>query len=222
MQGAWLQHDTARLAGTEECEYRRPGWAWTGSSCPKPIRTLPSLAMPPKKLVGLQCPCPIRPAVLAAQWRGLLGRDYGGECAGCFLSFPHEHQQLGMWDARLWGTLGFALLLPLLLEWEMEAIAGKEVGRSSCCGAGQAPQLPNPVAQSRVGHSSGAGAYTVPENHLHICLQLLCPPWICPPKAAWGDASVLLPARTFSPLLGRDGTSPGNLHNSRLAGEGQP
>lgn len=132
--------------------------------------------MPPKKLVGLQCPCPIRPAVLAAQWRGLLGRDYGGECAGCFLSFPHEHQQLGMWDARLWGTLGFALLLPLLLEWEMEAIAGKEVGRSSCCGAGQAPQLPNPVAQSRVGHSSGAGAYTVPENHLHICLQLLCPP----------------------------------------------
>lgn len=45
----------------------------------------------------------------------------GEECAGCFLSFRHEHQQLGMWDARLWGTLGFALLLPLLPEWEMEA-----------------------------------------------------------------------------------------------------
>lgn len=48
------------------------------------------------------------------------------------------------------------------------------------------------------------------------------PPWICPPKAVWGDASVLLPARTFSPLLGRDDTSPGNLPNSQLAGEGQP
>lgn len=130
-----------------------------------------------------------------------------------------------MWDARLWETLGFALLLPLLLEWEMEAVAWKKVGRSSCCGAGQAPQLPNPGAHSRVGQSSGAGAYTlglVPENHLHICLQLLCPPWICPPKAVWGDASVLLPSRTFSPLLGRDDTSPGNLPSSRLAGEGQP
>lgn len=104
----------------------------------------------------------------------------------------------------------------------MEAVAWKKVGRSSCCGAGQAPQLPNPGAHSRVGQSSGAGACTVPENHLHICLQLLCPPWICPPKAVWGDASVLLPARTFSPLLGRDGTSPGNLPNSQLAGEGQP
>lgn len=117
LQGAWLQHGTTRLAGTEECEC--PGWAWTASGCPKLIRTLPSLAVP--HLVGLQCPCPIHPAVLAAQWCRSPGRDYGEECAGCFLSFPHEHQQLGMWDARLWGTLGFALLLPLLPEWEMEA-----------------------------------------------------------------------------------------------------
>lgn len=75
-----------------------------------------------KKLVELQCPCPICPAVLAAQWCGSPGQNYEGEYAECFLSFLHEHQQLGMWDARLWGTLGFALLLPLLPEWEMEAV----------------------------------------------------------------------------------------------------
>lgn len=51
-------------------------------------------------------------------------------------------------------------------------VAGKEAGRSSCYGAGQGPQLPNPGAQSRLGQSSGA----VPENNLHIHLQLLCPP----------------------------------------------
>lgn len=52
----------------------------------------------------------------------ITGKGLWGKYAGYFLSFPYEHQQLGMWDARLWGTLGFALLLPLLPEWEMEAV----------------------------------------------------------------------------------------------------
>lgn len=224
---------TARSCREHGCRTTLPHWqglrnvstgaqVWPGllAAAPSPSELCPAWLCTPKSWWG-SSECPIHPAVLAAQWYGSLGRNYGGECAGCFLSFPHEHQQLAMWDARLWGTLGFVLLLPLLLEWEMEAVAGEEVGRSSHCGAGQAPQLPNPGAQ-RVGQSPDAGACTVPENHLHICLQLLCPPWICPPKAVWGDASVLLPAQTFSPLLGRDGSSPGNLHNSWLAGEGQP
>lgn len=63
------------------------------------------------------------PSILQCwQHSGAGGKGLWGDCAGCFLSFPHEHQQLEMWDSRLWGTLGFALLLLLLPEWEMEVV----------------------------------------------------------------------------------------------------
>lgn len=173
LQGAWLEHGIARLVGTEECEYRCPGWAWTASGCPKPIRTLPSLAMP-HKVGALQCPCPIHPAVLAAQWCGPLGRDCGGSVQD--VSFPHEHQQLGMWDSRLWVPLALLCSFPCYQNGRWRLCSCREGGRKVQLLWGRSnPHLPNPGAQSRVGQSSGAGACTGPENNLHIRLQLLCP-----------------------------------------------
>lgn len=146
------------------------------AAAPSPSELCPAWLCPPKSWWGSSVHVP---SVLqcwqhsgAGCWEGIMGGT------GQDVSFPFP-MNTSSWECGMpgfGGTLGFALLLPLLLEWEMEAIAGKEVGRSSCCGAGQEPQLPNPGAQSRVGQSFGAGAYTVPENHLHICLQLLCPP----------------------------------------------
>lgn len=59
----------------------------------------------------LQCPCPIRPVGLLVPGSTVVqgtGKGPWGECAGCFLSLPQDHQQLGMWGARLRGP--FALL----------------------------------------------------------------------------------------------------------------
>lgn len=151
LQGAWLQHGTTRLTGTEECEYRCPRWAWTASGCPKLIRTLPSLAVP--QLVELQCPCPIHPAVLAAQWCRSPGRDLGRSVQD--VSCPSA-MNTSSWEC---GMPGFGAPLALGHPWLCSApslatrmgdgggvVAGKDVGRSSCCGAGQAPQLPDPGA----------------------------------------------------------------------------
>lgn len=194
LQGAWLQHDIARLAGTEECEYRCPGWAWTASGCPKPIRTLPSLAMPPKggaAPVSMSHPsCSAGSTVVWATGKGLWG-----ECAGCFLSFPHEHQHLGMLGFQALGDpwLCSAPSLATRMGDGGCVVAGKEVGRSSCCGAGQTPIF---LTQ---GPRAGLGRVLV--LGLVLALRTTCTsvcscsaPWICPPKAVWGDASVLLPA----------------------------
>lgn len=150
------------------------------------------------------------------------GKGLWGECSGCFLSFPHEHQQLGMWDSRLWGPLALLCSFPCYQNGRWRLCSCREGGRKVQLLWGRS----NPIFLTQ-GPRAGLGRVLVLGLVLALrttCTSVCscCAPWICPPKAVWGDASVLLPAQTFPPLLGRDGTSPGNLHNSRVAGEGQP
>lgn len=150
------------------------------------------------------------------------GKGLWGECSGCFLSFL---MNTSSWECGIPGFGGPLALLcsfPCYQNGRWRLCSCREGGRKVQLLWGRSnPHLPNPGAQSRAGQSSGAGACTGPENSLQSVCSCSAP-WICSPKAVWGHASVLLPARTFSPLLGRDGTSPGNLHNSWAAGEGQP
>lgn len=82
---AWLH-----TAGS--CREHAAAWHWQGLrnvsagasvgpglpvAVPSPSELCPAWLCP-KKLVGLQCPCPICPAVLAAQWCVSLGRNCGG------------------------------------------------------------------------------------------------------------------------------------------------
>lgn len=176
----------------------------------------------PHKVGALQCPCPIHPAVLAAQWCGPLGRDCGGSVQDVSSPSP---MNTSSWECGIPG-FGYPWLCsaPSLATRMGDGgcvVAGKEVGRSSCCGAGQTPIFLTQGPRAGLGRVLVLGlVLALRTTCTSVCS--CCAPWICPPKAVWGDASVLLPAQTFPPLLGRDGTSPGNLHNSWVAGEGQP
>lgn len=56
-------------------------------AAPSPAKLCPAWLCP-EKLVQLQCPCPIHPAVLAAHWCGPLGRDCGGGVCRMFPLLP--------------------------------------------------------------------------------------------------------------------------------------
>lgn len=63
----------------------------------------------------LHCLCPICPVGLLVPGSVVVqgtGKGPWGECAGCFLSLPQGHQQLGMWGARLCGPLALLCSFP--------------------------------------------------------------------------------------------------------------
>lgn len=195
LEQGWVGGETAlaclHTAGScreHGCSMTLPGWQGlrnvsTGAqvgpglpvAAPNPSELCPAWLCP-QKVVQLQCPCPIHPAVLAAQWCGPLGRDCGGSVQDVSCPSP---MNTSTWECGIPGFGGPLALLcsfPCYQNGRWRLCIGREGGRKVQLLWGRSnPHLPNPGAQSRVGQSSGAGACTGPENNLHICLQLLCP-----------------------------------------------
>lgn len=80
-------------------------------AAPSPSELCPAWLCTPKKLVGFQCPCPICPAVLTAQWCGSLGRDCGGSMQDISCPSP---MNTSSWEC---GMPGFGGPLALLCSF---------------------------------------------------------------------------------------------------------
>lgn len=133
---------------------------------------LPAAASNPSELCPAWLCTSIHPAVLAAQWCGPLGRDFGGSVQDVSCPSP---MNTSSWECGMPGFGGPLALLcsfPCYQNGRWRLCSCREGGRKVQLLRGRSnSHLPNPG----LGKSSGAGACTGPENNLHICLQLLCP-----------------------------------------------